>query len=60
MMLTIVRRSWIAGVLLSGALTIGTVGCQKGYFTDDRKYIGEPERVEGAGERPRGDKKEDR
>ena len=60
MTLTIVRLSWIAGALLSGVLTVGTMGCEKGYFTDDRKYIGEPERVEDAGERPRGDKKEDR
>ncbi len=59
MRLTIVRLSWIAGALLSGVLTGGSVGCEKGYFTDDRKYIGEPERVEGARERPRGDRKED-
>lgn len=59
MMFTIVRVSWIAGALLSGVLTVGSVGCEKGYFTDDRKYIGEPEQVEGAGERPRGDRKED-
>ena len=60
MMLTDIRLSWIAGALLSGGLMVGSVGCEKGYFTDDRKYIGEPERVEGAGEKPRGDRKEDR
>lgn len=58
-MFTIVRVSWITGALLSGALTVGTVGCEKGYYTDDRKYIGEPERVEGAGEKPQRDRKED-
>ena len=59
MTLRIVRVSWIAGALLSGVLTVGSAGCEKGHFTDDRKYIGEPERVEGAGDRPRGDRKED-
>jgi hypothetical protein len=60
MTLTIVRVSWIAGALLSGVLTVGSVGCQKEYYTEDHKYIGEPERVEGAGEKPREDKKEAR
>ncbi len=60
MTLRIVRVSWIAGALLSGVLTVGSAGCEKGHYTDDRKYNGEPERVEGAGERSPGDKKEDR
>lgn len=58
MIFTIVPVSWIAGGLLFGGLTVANVGCQKGYYTDDQKYIGKPERVEG--ERPRGDRKEDR
>ncbi|HTK87509.1 MAG TPA: hypothetical protein VL329_07245 [Nitrospiraceae bacterium] len=30
---------------LAGALVVSTFGCQKGGYTDDRRYSGNPERL---------------
>lgn len=41
----------ILGSLLGAALLIPLLGgCQRGHYTDDRHYIGDPERVESASE----------
>ena len=40
----------ITTMLGVGVLSALLIGCEKGHYTDDRHYVGNPERVESAGD----------
>ena len=43
--------AFVVSSLLSAALLMSLLaGCQRGHYTDDRQYVGDPERVESASE----------
>jgi len=50
------RRSLVGTSFLVVCVASWIVGCQPGRFTDDRRYVGNPERPEATSEPTRPDK----